>query len=161
MAMTIKTDGLDELARMLAELENRANEAASAGLFDGAGIVADALNNGINSIQTAPFKYAPKGQTRLPSPQEKAALQRKVGIAKFRKSGSEVDTLIGISYDSGYTQIAGNTKSVAVIARSINSGTSFMKKQPVFRRAVSQSKSAAQAAIVAKVEQMFDEIIGK
>ena len=161
MAMTIKTDGLDELARMLAELENRANEAASAGLFDGAGIVADALNNGINSIQTAPFKYAPEGQTRLPSPQEKAALQRKVGIAKFRKSGSEVDTLIGISYDSGYTQIAGNAKSVAVIARSINSGTSFMKKQPVFRRAVSQSKSAAQAAIVAKVEQMFDEIIGK
>ena len=96
---------------------------------------------------------------RMPSPQEKAALERKVGIAKFRKNGSEVDTLIGISYDSGYTQISGKPKSVAVIARSINSGTSFMKKQPVFRRAKSQSQNAAKAAIVAKAEEMFDEII--
>ena len=159
MAMTIKTDGLDHLAEMLAQLENRAQEVASGALYEGAGIVADALNNGIRSIQTEPFKYATNGQMRMPSPQEKAALERKVGIAKFRKNGSEVDTLIGISYDSGYTQISGKPKSVAVIARSINSGTSFMKKQPVFRRAKSQSQNAAKAAIVAKAEEMFDEII--
>ena len=159
MAMTIKTDGLDHLAKMLAELGNKAQQAARAGLYDGAGIVADALNRGISSIQTETFQYAQPGQTRLPSPQEKAALERKVGIAKFRNMGDEVDTLIGISYDSGYTQISGKPKSVAVIARSINSGTSFMKKQPVFRRAKSQSQNAAKAAIVAKAEQMFDEII--
>ena len=80
---------------------------------------------------------------------------------KFRKNGSEVDTLIGISYDSGYTQIAGKQKAVAVIARSINSGTSFMKKQPVFRRAKNSAQGAAKAAIVAKAEKMFDEIINK
>lgn len=159
MAMKIKTDGLDNLGRMLAQLENRAQEVASAALYDGAGIVADAMTNGINSIKTEPFRYAKNGETRLPSPQEKAALQRKVGIAKFRKEGSEVDTLIGISYGSGYAQIAGKQKPVAVIARSINSGTSFMKKQPVFRRAKSQSQNAAKAAIVAKAEQLFDEII--
>lgn len=159
MAMRIKTDGLDHLSQMLAQLENRANEVASGALFVGAGIVADALNHGIQSIQTEPFKYATSGNMRMPSPQEKAALERKVGIAKFRKNGSQVDTLIGISYDSGYTQISGKPKSVAVIARSINSGTSFMKKQPVFRRAKSQSQNAAKAAIVAKAEQMFDEII--
>lgn len=160
MAMKIKTDGLDNLGRMLAQLENRAQEVASAGLYEGAGIVANAMNNGINSIQTESFDYAPPGKQRLPSPQEKAALQRKVGIAKFRKEGSEVDTLVGLSFGkSGYTQIAGKQKPVAVIARSINSGTSFMKKQPVFRRAKSQSQNAAKAAIVAKVEELFDQII--
>lgn len=159
MAMTIKTDGLDQLAKMLAELGNKAQEVASGALFDGAGIVADAMNNGIRSIRTESFKYAKDGQTRLPSPQEKAALDRKVGIAKFRKSGSEVDTLIGISYGSGYTQISGKQKPVAVIARSINSGTSFMQKQPVFRRAKSQSQKKAQNAIVAKAEKMINEII--
>jgi len=158
MAMRIKTDGLDNVARMLAKLENEAMEVASAGLYDGAGIMASALNNGISSIKTEPFQYAADGKTRLPSPQEKAALERKVGISKFRKDGGSVDTIIGIGMD-GYTQISGKQKAVAVIARSINSGTSFMKKQPVFRRAKNQSQGAAKDAIVAKVEQMFDEII--
>jgi len=159
MAMTIKTDGLDRLGQILAQLENKAQEVASGALYEGAGIVADALNAGIRSIRTESFKYAPEGTTRLPSPQEKAALERKVGIAKFRKNGSEVDTIIGISYDSGYTQIAGKQKSVAVIARSINSGTSFMRKQPVFRLAKNKSQNAAKAAIVEKAEKMLDEII--
>ena len=158
--MTIKTDGLDELARMLAELGNKAQGVASGALFDGAAVVADAMSNAIGSIQTEPFHYAPEGQTRLPSPQEKAALVGKIGVAKFRKSGGEVDTRIGFT-GSGYAKMAGQVKPVAVIARSINRGTSFMKKQPVFRRAVSQSKSAAQAAITAKAEEMFNEIIGK
>lgn len=159
MAMTIQTDGLDDLGKMLAELENQAASVASEGLYEGAGIVADALNRGIESIKTEPFRYAPEGKTRLPSPQEKAALERKVGIASFRKTGSDVDTLIGISFDDGYTQIAGKKKSVAAIARSINSGTSFMLKQPVFRRAASKAKGPAKNAIVAKVEERFNEII--
>lgn len=159
MAMTIKTEGLDELGRMLAELGNKAQAVASGALYDGAGVVADAMNAAIDSIRTEPFKYAPEGQTRLPSPQEKAALQRKVGIARFRKEGASVDTLIGISASSGYAQIAGKAKAVRLIARSINSGTSFMTKQPVFRRAASQAKGAAQSAIVAKAEEMFNEII--
>lgn len=161
MAMTMETVGLDELGRKLADMANRAQEVASGALFDGAGVVADALNAGIKSIRTEPFQYAEPGKTRLPSPQEKAALDRKVGIARFRKNGSEVDTLVGISYDSGYTQIAGKQKSVAVIARSINSGTSFMQKQPVIRRAASQSRGKAEAAIVAKAEQMINEILNE
>ena len=158
-AMTISTEGLDQLSKMLAELGNKAQDVASASLFDGAGVVADALNAGIGKIQTAPFKYAPEGHTRLPSPQEKAALERKVGIARFRKDGASVDTIIGISYDSGYTQIAGKPKAVRVIARSINSGTSFMHKQPVFRMAVNSAKASAVSAIGAKAEKMFNEII--
>ena len=156
--MTVRTDGLDDLGRMLAELANEAQAVAAEALYDGAGLMADALNNGIDSIKTEPFKYAANGQTRMPSPQEKAALERKIGIASFRKNGSEVDTLIGIGLD-GYAQIAGKKKPVAVIARSINSGTSFMQKQPVFRRAVSKAKGPVTAAIVAKVEERFNEII--
>ena len=100
MAMTIKTEGIEELGNMLAKLENRAEEVASGALFDGAGIVGDAFTAAINSIQTAPFKYAADGKQRLPSPEEKAALAGKSGIAKFNKNGSEVNTLIGISHCS-------------------------------------------------------------
>lgn len=159
MAMRIKTDGLTEVGEMLARLEGKAQEVASGALYDGAGIVADAFSAAVRSIRTEPFRYAPPGKTRLPSPEEKEALMGTTGIAKFRKSGGEVDTVIGISADAGYADVAGKPKAVRLIARSINSGTSFMKKQPVFRRAKSQSQNAAKAAIVAKAEQMFDEII--
>ena len=159
MAMTIKTEGLTEVSELLTKLGSKAQDVASGSLYDGAGIVADAFTQAVNSIQTAKFKYAPPGQTRLPSPEEKAALLGKSGIAKFDKNGSEVNTIIGISGSAGYANVAGKQKAVREIARSINSGTSFMNKQPVFRRAKSQSQNAAKAAIVAKAEQMFDEII--
>ena len=160
MAMTIRTDGIEELGAMLAKLNDKAQDVASGALFDGAGIVADAFRTAVNSIRTAPFKYAPPGKTRLPSPAEKEALLGKSGIATFDKTGEEVNTLIGISGAAGYADVAGHTKAVRLIARSINSGTSFMQKQPVFRKAKSTSSGPAKAAIVSKAEEMFNEIIG-
>ena len=86
-------------------------------------------------------------------------MQSRIGIARFNKNGGEVDTIIGISGASGYVTINGRKKAVRMIARAINSGTSFMHKQPVFRRAKTTSEKAAKAAIVAKAEEMFDKII--
>ena len=160
MAMTIRTDGLEELSAMLTQLGEKAQDVASGSLFEGAGVVGDAFTAATNRIRTAPFKYAAGGKKRLPSPEEKAALTGKSGIARFDKSGEEVNTLIGISGAAGYANINGKAKAVRLIARSINSGTSFMHKQPVFRQAVSSSKGPAQAAIVSKAEEMFNEIIG-
>ena len=159
MAMTIKTEGLTEVSEMLTRLGNKAEDVASGSLYDGAGIVADAFTAAANSIQTEPFRYAAGGRKRKPSPEEKAALMGKSGIAKFNKNGSEVDTIIGISGSAGYANVAGKQKAVREIARSINSGTSFMEKQPIFRKAKSSSQNAAKDAIVAKAEKMFDEII--
>lgn len=159
MAMSIKTEGLTEVSEMLTRLGNKAEDVASGSLYDGAGIVADAFTAAANSIQTEPFRYAAGGRKRKPSPEEKAALIGKSGIAKFNKNGSEVDTIIGISGSAGYANVAGKQKAVREIARSINSGTSFMEKQPIFRKAKSSSQNAAKAAIVAKAEKMFDEII--
>ena len=159
MAMTMDTSGLEELSSMLAELGSEAQNVASGALYDGAGIVANAFKGAVNSIRTEPFRYAAGGRKRKPSPEEKAALMGKSGIAKFNKNGSEVDTIIGISGSAGYANVAGKQKAVREIARSINSGTSFMEKQPIFRKAKSSSQNAAKAAIVAKAEEMFDEII--
>ena len=160
MGMTISTEGIGELGAMLARLGAKADEVASHSLYEGAGIVADAYKAAVNGIATEPFKYAPPGKTRLPSPEEKAALLGKSGIAGFNHSGDDVNTIVGISGSAGYANVAGKAKAVRLIARSINSGTSFMKKQPVFRKAANGSKGAAQNAIVAKAEEMFNEIIG-
>ena len=75
MAMTMKMDGLEELERMLSEVSESAQGIASLALYDGAGIVADAVNAAVDNILTAPFHYAATGSTtRLPSPEEKELL---------------------------------------------------------------------------------------
>ena len=160
MGMTISTDGIGELDAMLAKLGAKADEVASYALYDGAGVVADAYKSAVNGIATEPFKYAPPGRTRLPSQEEKAALMGKSGIANFNHSGDDVNTIVGISGAARYANVNGKAKAVRLIARAINSGTSFMKKQPVFRKAANGSKGAAQSAIVSKAEEMFNEIIG-
>lgn len=164
MAMTIRTDGMEDVNKMLASLGEKATEIASKGLYDGAGIVADSMKNGINRIVTEPFNYIASsdatGTKRYASPDEKAALIGKSGIAKFQNTGAEVNTLVGIGSAAGYATVGGKKKAVRLIARSINSGTSFMHKQPVFRQAVTSSTAAAQAAIAAKIEQMINEISG-
>ena len=63
----------------------------------------------------------------------------------------------GISKDIG--KGAQNMKPIGVIANSINSGTSFMKKQPFVRRAVAKATPKAIEAIIARAESMIDSII--
>ena len=157
MAMTIKTEGLEDLDRMLAELKDKAMDVAKVSLYDGAGIVADAFKRAAESIRTEPFKG--KREKRLPSPEEKAALIGRTGVARFKEDGGGVDTLIGVTGAAGYANIGGKPKAVRLIARAINSGTSFMERQPVFRKAKNVAQSTAKAAIVAKAEKMYDEII--
>lgn len=157
MAGYLKTDGLDELSRMLQGVADHAADVAAAGLYAGAGITADAMTAAVDQIATDEFKYAHNGDTRLPSPEEKEALRGKTGIARFRGSSTEIDTLIGFQ-GAGYVNIGGKRKPVIVIARAINSGTGFMKKQPVFRRAASKAKTDATKAVVEAADKKIKEL---
>jgi hypothetical protein len=44
------------------------------------------------------------------------------------------------------------------VVNAINSGTSFMQKQPFVRKAVRAGSKKAEAAIVAAIEKRIDEI---
>ena len=51
-----------------------------------------------------------------------------------------------------------NAKPVAVIANAINSGTSFMRKQPFIRQAISRSKNRAMDKIQKTVEELVADL---
>lgn len=143
--------------------------------------------NGI-TVRPYKYANRKKGEIREPSPEERAMLQGKgsIGIAKFHKTGVSVDTSVGFN-GSGYAEVTWQTKRhkgrttykhdgegtiesarsgaagrdakpVLVIANAINSGTSFMKKQPFFRRAVSQAKKPAEDAFDADVEETLNAL---
>ena len=206
------TSGIGEAIYMLKQLEDKAPMVASQALFEGAGIIADAVTAEAKSIKTEPFHYAAvEGATkRLPSPEEKEIVtaQGAMGVSKFRKRIDSVDTSVGYN-GSGYVPVnwnhmsskartnyknatfkgrdinasstlkwlrdqggsekygiskdigkgAQNMKPIGVIANAINSGTSYIDKQPFIRRAFSKAKGKAEKAIVDRIESLFNKII--
>ena len=113
MAYTSVTDGMDELKHALDSLGNAAQGAASAGLFEAAGVYADEVSKAIDAIAVSPYKYASRkrGETREPSPEEKAMLKGAgaAGIAKFKKNGISVNTSVGFN-NAGYAPVPWKTK---------------------------------------------------
>lgn len=156
MAITVKSEGLDALGELIEKMAERAPQVAAKALYEGAGVMAKEVTAGARAIRTAEFRYASvsKGETRQPSPEEKAAVEGAVGIAKFDMNGAEVQTSIGYG-NAGYTEIKGKRIAVAKIANAINSGTSFMQKQPFIRKAANSGKGKAVEAMKAVLEEEY------
>ena len=158
MGYSMSVNGIGELSGMLSKLGNAAQGVAAASLYEGAGVMADAVSQAVGGIATEPFRYAADGHTRKPSPEEKALLEAAPkGVAKFRKNGTSVDTSVGLS-QAGYGRLGNATKPIPLIANAINSGTSFMQKQPFFRKAVSQAKGQALKTIDSGIQKRIEEM---
>lgn len=162
MAYQLKVEGMTEIGEMLSKMGDAAPGVASKALYDGAGLMADALNKGAEGIRTAPFEWASetRGETRLPSPEEKEiVMAAAAGIAKFNKNGTEVDTSVGFR-NAGYAQLKKKMVPIPKIVNAINSGTSFMKKQPFVRKSARAAEPKVLKAMQECIEAEF-EAIGK
>ncbi len=158
MPFSIEWEGADELLRKMDKLPEKAAKIAAEAVYEGAGVMADAVGKAIGSIQTEQFKYAKDGKKRLPSPEEKAILEKaKHGVAKFRNDGTVIQTSIGYQ-NAGYAKLGNKTKPIPLIANAINHGTSFMQKQPFIRKALSQNQAKAIATIEAGIKKRENEL---
>ena len=157
MPGSMHTDGTEELSKLLGLCATEAQNIASGALYEGARVVADAYKAEARNIRTAPrTRGEDRTKARLSTPEEKEAVLNGIGVSRFSKDGSEVDTIIGVA--EGYAYPKGRKKAIKLLARSINSGTHFMKRQPVFRKAASKSRSAAQEAMVAEADKLINQI---
>ena len=155
---SIEVTGMDEILKKMEGLADTAVNVAAESLYEGAGVVADAVSRGVRGISTEPFRYASGGRTRKPSPEEKEILiNARKGVAKFRKDGMSVQTSVGMQ-NSGYAVLAGKVRPIPLIANAINSGTSFMKKQPFFRKSVRQAESTAVKRIEEGIKKREKEL---
>ena len=160
MGYEMKVDGMVEISELLSQMADAAPGVAAQALYEGAGIMAKEINEGAASINTAPFKWASsrRGETRLPSPEEKAIVQEAAaGVARFDKNGAEVNTSVGFR-NAGYAQLKGKTVPIPKIVNAINSGTSFMTKQPFVRKAARSGANKAMNAMKATIEEAFEKM---
>lgn len=152
-----KITGLDAAFSALGELSEESEGIAKMCVYDGAGIVADAVKRNINGLPTR----NPKEHTRRPrgaTPDEKAALAKGFGIATMRTGGGTVETVLGFDgYDGHPTKKYPKGHAISMIARTIESGSSWLNKTPFLKPAFNSSKAAAEEAMAAR----FDKEISK
>ena len=163
MRYEMRVDGMVEISELLGQMAEAAPGVAAKTLYEGAGIMADEIRASVETIKTGPG--ADRNDARYATTEEKEIVRNAaVGIAKFNKNGTEVDTSVGFS-NAGYAQLNGKTVPVPLIANSINSGTSFMHKQPFFRKAVKTAAPKAQEkmneTVLTEWQKIYRDTFGK
>ncbi len=147
----------DQVNAILNQLDGGGLEkAASRALFKGADRVADQMKAALEALPTEPFRMADDAHPREASPQEKAMLLRKMGIAKHKHETDSVSTSVGIG--AGYALLYGNHRvPVVVIARAINSGASFRIKRPFARKAAKGANETIARTLNEELEKLTRE----
>ena len=108
MPFTLEWSGADELLRKMDKLPDKAAKIAAEALYEGADVMADAVSRAVQGIATEEFHYAKSGETRMPSPEEKAiVMNQRRGISKFKNNGMVISTKVGVRSD-GYSKITWN-----------------------------------------------------
>lgn len=161
MAKWIVGKGLDDYIALLGNLEFKSEAVCGLAIYDGAKIVADAIHSEIAALPTSPNKSNRHGK-RNPTQVEKDGMLAGLGIAKKQISGSFINVKIGMDgYNGDVTEQYPNGKPNVMVARSIESGTTFMKKNPFISRAVNRTKAQAEEAMKARFESVTENMMNK
>ena len=159
---SFKFVGLDEYAQMLSKLAQSDTIRAVCGatIYAGADIVADKMREGIGAIPTIDEKEIGDSANKLRgiTAAQKEGLEESFGIAPMGYENGYYHVKLGFDgYNSVKTKKYPNGQPNSLIARSVNSGTSFRQKIPFVDSAVRRTKSSAEQAMKKK----FDEEIKK
>lgn len=152
---TIKfADGSDFTKQLQKLSEAAAQEVIGHAIYEGAAVMMDYVKRGVESIETDEGFGTPDNPNRGPSRLQKEALMTSAGIAKMREDNGLLNVKIGFGgYNGKKTKRWPQGAPNAVVARSVERGTSFMLPQPFMKRAV----NAAKADVLKAMENGFNE----
>lgn len=165
MAKMIIT-GLDDFMVKMSKLEDGGTmKAAKFAVYDGARVIADYLEEKVQALPCvsdaeALQRYHKKEPAQLSYKQKQGLLQG-MGIASMRETTGTVETKVGFDgYNEVVTKRWPDGQPNIMIARAIESGTSFMRKTPFVRATADQAKDKARAKMQETFERIIQEIGG-
>lgn len=142
---SLKFSGLDEYIAKLERLTVHSRGICKAAVWEGGKVVGDNIKSALNDIRVQD-EFVPKDEMRTGIRQEeKDKIISSFGLSKMRDNNGTISTKAGFRAGSRI--------------RAVESGTSFMRKDPIVRQAVNRSKAAAESAIKAKFEKETEQLI--
>lgn len=158
--LKVKMHELEKYEENLLSLYTLSKTMIGEAIYDGAGIVADAVKA---SIETIPIdnRYA-TGNTTLYgiTEEQKQGLRDGFGIAPMRNDNGYMHVKLGFDgYNSQRTKKYPNGQPNSLIARSVNTGTSFRQRFPFIDNAANKSRSAAEQKMIQKFEDSVNKVM--
>lgn len=163
--MKLKFDGIDNFIDKLELFGNKSTAVAKSALYEGAGVAADELKKNLEAIPTAsknlPYIHSGSGiRIYGMTKQQKADVINAMGITKMRADSDGVSVRVGFN---GYTVNGKGEGSVpvALLVRSFESGTSFVRKAPIVRKAFATARPKVKQAIETQINRIISEEFNK
>ncbi len=152
--MTIS--GLNELSAKLQRLSaGDAGQAITAGVYKGAGEVADALRATVSGLAAndGSWSFYKKTISGLSETQKQGLLDG-IGIASIENSNGSTTTKVSFSgYNKHLTEHYPKGQPNALVARSLESGSSIGTKRPFVRPTVAKIRKAVSETMAETVEK--------
>lgn len=149
----IQNKGLNDYIKAIQRFKKGSDIMIKKGIYNGAGIIADGIKEEIKNIPVDNSHGTPDKPVNGLSKRQKADLIDGMGIAPIQEDNDFINAKIGWDgYGQQKTKKYPKGVPNQVIARSVNSGTSFRKKNPFVSRAISKNKKQAEKAMVETVE---------
>lgn len=145
--LTVK--GLDELLSFTNELSKSTDEILKIGMYDGVAIIADEVNRSIDGLKT---QNGTSKEAKYINDAQKQGLKDGFGVARYRSDNGVWSTVIGFN---GYNRMKSRKypdgQPNQMIARCVESGTSYTLKQPFMRQALTRVRKKAVETMQKKV----------
>lgn len=152
---TWKFEGLDEYLRQLERLQGSSDQAIGKAIYEGAGVVAKACAAAIKALPVS-NQYDSNGITSV----QKAGLIEGFGVSHAQTDGYYRNVKLGFDgYNGQKTHKYPNGQPNSMIARSINSGSSYRRKNPFMDKATASSKAACEATMQHVIETEIQKVV--
>ena len=154
---------VDNFIRDISKLGYDFKALAGPALYEGAGILADELRAKIQALPERDGKvFIKDGQMgKGVTPKQKQALLDNMGIARMRYTDGTYQIKIGFEgYIDPPTKSYPRGTPVSMIARAVESGTSFLQKTPFIKPAYNSAKEKAEKAMTKSLEDTWSKYGG-
>lgn len=162
---SIKFEGLEEFINLCVFTDKQLDKVVGRTIYPGGKVMSGAIKDSMNGIRVDDSFWGFASQHARkhgPSSRQLKALIESFGIAKIRKNKYGYNVKCG--YD-GYNDIVSdrwpNGQPNAMVARSINKGTTFMEAQPFMDTAVARAEGATIEAMKVQFDKELDKIWNK
>lgn len=157
---TLRMQGLKEYEEMLSKLDKDTVPMIGRAIYEGGKVVADEFRREVEALPVVAPNVRGTSERKLAgiTSEQKRGLLQGLGIAKMRSRDGVHDIKIGFDgYNNVHTKKYPGGQPNAMIARSVNTGSSFRAATYFADRAARNSKARAEKAM----QQQFDKDLKK
>lgn len=158
---TFQFGGIDNYIKQLNKLQQSTKDGVvGKTVYAGAAVVADSVRRAIQALPVGDGRAQGGGLVDTVTLPQKAGLLGGFGISRMKDDDGFVNVKLGFDgYNSTRTEKYPRGQPNALIARSVNSGTTFRKKTKFVDKAVNSAKKAAETAMDAACSREIEKIM--